>query len=130
MSTPLIGRNAVVMKGATEIGYCTGVRVGIDVDLVKEFKMGSDKPAVLESGNKSFTVSIDKMYLDSTYATDVLNGTKVTIEVRPAGTGTGKPKITISNVILTGWDLTIDQDGVIMESVEGEGDNITFGTQS
>jgi hypothetical protein len=130
MSTPLIGRNAVVMKGTTEIGYCTGVRVGIDVDLVKEFKMGSDKPAVLESGNKSFTVSIDKMFIDSTYATDVLNGTKVTIEVRPAGTGTGKPKITISNVILTGWDLTIDQDGVIMESVEGEGDNITFGTQS
>jgi hypothetical protein len=129
MSTPLIGRNAVVMKNTTEIGYCTGVRVGIDVDLVKEFKMGSDKPAILESGNKSFTVSIDKMFIDSTYATDVLNGTKVTIEVRPAGTGTGKPKITLSNVVLTGWEMTADQDGVIMESVEGEGDNITFGTQ-
>jgi hypothetical protein len=129
MSTPLIGRNAVVMKGAQEIGYCTGVRVGIDVDLYKEYKMGSDKPAVLESGNKSFTVSVDKMYLDSTYATDVLNGSKVTIEVRPAGTGTGKPKITLSNVVFTSWEMTADQDGVIMESVEGEGDGITFATQ-
>jgi hypothetical protein len=130
MSTPLIGRNAVVKKDTTEIGYCTGVRATIDVDLIKAYKFGSDKPAVLESGKKSFTVRIDKMYIDSTYATDVLNGTKVAIDVFPNGTGTGKPKITLSNVVLTGWDLTIDQDGVIMESVEGEADNVTFGTQS
>ena len=129
MSTPIVGRSAVVLKGANEIGFCTGVRVGIDVDLVKAYKMGSDKPAVLESGNKSFTVRVDKMFIDSANATDVLNGTKVTIEVRPAGSGAGKPKITLSNVVLTGWDLTVDQDGVIMESVEGEGDGITFGTQ-
>jgi len=129
MSTPIVGRNAVVLKGATEIGFCTGVKVGIDVDLIKEYKMGSDKPALLDSGNKSFTVSIDKMFIDSTYATDVLNGTKVTIEVRPAGTGTGKPKITLSNVVLTSWEMTAEQDGVVMESVEGEGDGITFGTQ-
>ena len=130
MSNPIVGRNAVVMKDSTEIGYCTGVRVGIDVDLIKQYKMGSDKPAVLESGNKSFTIRIDKMYIDSAFATDVLNGTKLTLEVRPDGTGSGKPKITLSNVVLTGWDLTIDQDGVILESVEGEADNITFGTQS
>jgi len=130
MSTPLLGRNAVVLKGATEIGYATGIRASIDVDLIKAFKLGSDKPAVLESGNKSFTVRIDKMYIDSTYATDVLNGTKVAIDVLPAGSGAGKPKITLTNVVLTGWDLTIDQDGVIMESVEGEADGITFGTQS
>jgi len=129
MSTPIVGRNAVVLKGATEIGFCTGVKVGIDVDLIKEYKMGSDKPALLDSGNKSFTVSIDKMFIDSTYATDVLNGTKVTIEVRPAGTGTGKPKITLSNVVMTSWEMTAEQDGVVMESVEGEGDGITFGTQ-
>jgi hypothetical protein len=129
MSTPLLGRNAVVKKGTEEIGYCTGIRVGIDVDLIKAYKLGSDKPAVLESGNKSFTVRIDKMYIDSTYATDVLNGTKVAIDVLPAGSGAGKPKITLTNVVLTGWDLTIDQDGVIMESVEGEADGITLATQ-
>jgi len=129
MSTPVIGRNAVVKKGTSEIGYATGVRVSIDVDLIKEFKIGSDKPAVLESGNKSFRVTVDKMYIDNTYATDVLNGTKVSIEIQPAGAGTGKPKITISNVVFTSWELTIDQDGVVMESVEGEGDSLTLATQ-
>jgi hypothetical protein len=91
--------------------------------------MGSDKPAILKDGNKSFRVRVEKMFIDSTYATNVLNGTSVTIEVRPAGTGTGKPKITLSNVIFTRWEMTADQDGVIMESVEGEGDGLTLGTQ-
>jgi len=129
---PLLGRNAVILKGATEIGYCSSVTVSIDVDLVKEYAIGGanpDKPAFLASGNKSFKVSIDKMYVDGAHANDVLNGTTLTIEVRPEGTGTGKPKITVSNVILNSWELSIEQDGVIMESVEGEGTSIAWGTQ-
>jgi len=129
---PLLGRNAVILKGATEIGYCNSVTVSIDVDLVKEYAIGGtnpDKPAFLASGNKSFKVSIDKMYVDGAHANDVLNGTALTIEVRPEGTGTGKPKITVSNVILNSWELSIEQDGVIMESVEGEGTGIAWGTQ-
>ena len=129
---PLLGRNAVILKGATEIGYCSSVTVSIDVDLVKEYAIGGanpDKPAFLASGNKSFKVSIDKMYVDGAHANDVLNGTALTIEVRPEGTGTGKPKITVSNVVLNSWELSIEQDGVIMESVEGEGTGIAWGTQ-
>jgi hypothetical protein len=129
---PLLGRNAVILKGATEIGYCSSVTVSIDVDLVKEYAIGGanpDKPAFLASGNKSFKVSIDKMYVDGAHATDVLNGSALTIEVRPEGTGTGKPKITVSNVVLNSWELNIAQDGVIMESVEGEGTSIAWGTQ-
>jgi len=129
---PLLGRNAVILKGATEIGYCSSVTVSIDVDLVKGYAIGGanpDKPAFLASGNKSFKVSIDKMYVDGAHANDVLNGTALTIEVRPEGTGTGKPKITVSNVVLNSWELSIEQDGVIMESVEGEGTGIAWGTQ-
>lgn len=129
MSMPLIGRNAVVKKGAVDIGYCIGVRVTIDVDLVKAYRIGSDMPAVIAAGNKTFRVSIEKMYVDNTYAQDVLNGTALTIEVQPAGTGAGKPKITLSNVIFNSWELTIDQGGVIMESIEGEGDSIAFAAQ-
>ena len=129
---PLLGRGAVILKGATEIGYCESVTVSIDVDLLKEYYIGGtspDKPAFLASGNKSFKVSIDRAYVDSTYANDVLNGTAVTIEVRPEGTGAGKPKITISNVVFNSWEMSIAQDGVIMESIEGEGTNIAWGTQ-
>lgn len=126
---PLLGRNAVILKGTAEIGYCEGVTVGIDVDLVKEYYLGSDKPQVLEAGNKSFPVSIDKAYIDNAFANDVLNGTKVTIEVRPKGTGAGLPKITVSNVVFNSWEMSIAQDGVILESIKGEGTDIAWGTQ-
>lgn len=130
MSTPIVGRNAVVKKDNEDIGYATGVRATIDADLVKAYKIGSDKPVVLESGNKTFRITIDKMYIDNAFAQDVISGSKVTIVIQPAGSGSGKPQITLSNVVFTGWELTVDQDGVVMESVEGEGDSITLGTGS
>ena len=130
MSSPIVGKNAVIQIDGEDVGYAKGVRVSIDVDLIKDYVIGSDTPAVLEAGNKSFSVSIEKMYIDNTYAQDVLNGTKVNIAVRPAGTGSGLPEITISNVVLNSWELSIEQDGIVMESVEGEGDSITFSTQT
>lgn len=130
MSSPIVGYKAVIQKDGEDIGYATGVTVGIDIDLIKEYSLGGATPQVLEAGNKTFTVSIDKMYIDNTYATDVLNGTAVTIVVRPAGTGSGLPEITLSNVVFNSWELSIEQDGVIMESVEGEAKSISFGTQS
>jgi len=129
---PLLGRNAVILKGTTEIGYCTSVSVSIDVNLIKEYYISGtspDKPAFLASGNKSFKVSIKRAYVDNAHANDVLAGTAVTIEVRPEGTGTGKPKITLSNVVFSSWEMSIEQDGVIMESIKGEGTNIAWGTQ-
>ena len=130
MSSPVLGKDAVIQIDGEDVGYAKGVRVSIDVDLIKDYVIGSDTPAVLEAGNKSFSVSIEKMFIDNTYAQDVLNGAKVNIVVRPAGTGSGLPEITISNVVLNSWELSIEQDGVVMESVSGEGDSITFGTQA
>jgi hypothetical protein len=128
MSTPVFGRQAKIKKGNVEVGYATGVRISIDVDLIKEYAIGSDSPAVVAAGPKTFTVDIDKMYIDNTYASDVLNGAEVDIEVAPKGIDAGNPKITIADVIFTSWELTIEAEGVIMESVKGEGKTLTLGT--
>ncbi|MBS7642772.1 MAG: hypothetical protein QW374_04950 [Candidatus Bathyarchaeia archaeon] len=130
MSTPIIGRRAIVKKGTSTIGYATDVSVSIDAELIKIYAIGDDKPVILDSGNKSFKISIEKMYIDNTYAQDILDGSKITIEILPDGVGIGKPRIALNNVILTSWELTIEQDGVIMESIEGEASAITFSTQS
>lgn len=130
MSTPLLGRDAVVLKGAVVIGYAKGVTVGIDHDLIKDYNLGSADPAVLEYGNTTFPVSIEKMYVDTTlFGSDILAKTKFSLEIRPQGTGAGKPKITLSNVVLTSWELTITQDGLIMEAVDGEATTLALGTQ-
>jgi len=130
MSTPLLGVDAVVQKDGSDIGHAKGVTVSLSVDLIKDYVLGSKTPAVLAAGNQSFSVSIEKMYVDNTYAQDVLNGTEVSIVVRPAGTGSGKPEITLSNVVFNSWELSVAQDGVVMESVEGEAKSMTLGTQT
>jgi hypothetical protein len=132
-TAPIVGRTAVIKKGTTEIGYCKSVSASIDVDLIKEYFLGGtnpDRPAVVISGNKSFKVSIEKAYIDKTYADDVINGTAVTISILPEGTGTGKPQIDVKDVIFTSWELSVEQDGIIMESIEGEGKSIEFLTQA
>lgn len=130
MSTPPLGREAVVLLDTVEVGYAEKVKESVDASLIKKYKLGSDKPAVLKSGNKTFRVEFGAMYLDKTYAEKVLNGTAVTIEVRPNGTGTGKEKHTYTGVILSKWGFEAAQDGVAGQDVGGEASDVAFGTQT
>ena len=127
MSTPIVGRNGVVKKGGTAIGYAKGVSISIGVDLIKDYSMDSNKPAIVEDGNQSYKVSVESMYVDNSYATVVLTGDAVDIELDPAGPGTGKPKVTVKNVVFTSWKLDQKQNGVVMQSMEGEGDDLELG---
>ena len=129
MSSPGLGKDAVIQVDSQDVGYAKGVTYRLTADIVKDYKIGSDDPAILESGNKTYAVSIEKMYIDNTYADDVLNGTKLSIVIRPLGTGTGKPEITLSNVVFNSYELSITQDGVVLESVEGEAASVTHSTQ-
>lgn len=128
MSTGIIGRNADIYVNEVLAGAAKGVTVGITADLIKDYVIGDDKPNVLASGNKSFPVSMDTLYIDKTYATLVLNGTPITVEIHPAGSGESDGKYTLSNVVLTSWEKTIAQEGLILESVSGEGKSITLPT--
>lgn len=130
MSTPIVGRNGVVKKDGAAIGYAKGVSVSISVELVKDYALNSNKPAILADGNQSYKVSVDKMYVDNTFGQMVLAGAPVDIELDPAGAGAGKPKITLVDVVFSSWKLDQKQNGVVMESVEGEGADIQFGSQS
>jgi len=35
LSGPFLGQNAIVKKGTTEIGYATGITIGMDIDTIK-----------------------------------------------------------------------------------------------
>jgi hypothetical protein len=124
VSTPIVGRNGVVKKAGTAIGYAKGVSVSISVELIKDYAMESNKPAILEDGNQSYKVTVESMYVDNTYASLVLAGDPVDIELDPAGNAVGKPKLTVKNVVFTNWKLDQKQTGVVMQSMDGEGDDL------
>ena len=126
MTDPSLGSEAVVKKGGTEIGYATGITSGINIDLIKEYIIGQANPGVLRSGPQTYPLRIDKMMLDTEFGNHVLNGDSVSFEFNPAGTAAGTPKVTISGVTLTSWEMTIRAEGVVMESLSGEGKVLTL----
>ncbi len=128
MSTPIVGRKGVVKKAGTAIGYAKGVSVSIGVELIKDYSMDSNKPAIVEDGNQSYKVSVESMYIDNSYAQIVLAGDPVDIELDPAGATAGKPNVTVKNVVFTSWKLDQKQTGVVMQSMDGEGDDLQLGT--
>jgi hypothetical protein len=123
----IIGRNADIYINGALAGAAKGVTVGISVDLIKDYVIGSQDPNVLAAGNRSYPVSIDTLYVDKTYATLVLNGTAITILIYPSGSPSPPgEEYTLNNVVLSNWEKAIPQDGVILESISGEGKTITL----
>ena len=128
-TSPVIGRNGSITVNGAEVGYVKGVTFDMDADVIKDYKFTSDLPAVLESGNKSFKFKFEKMYIDTTYATLVLNGTKITILLGPANcTPTGQPKYTLSNAIIFHHGFRDEQSGIVIEDGSGEAASLTLGT--
>lgn len=128
-TTPVLGRNGSITISGTEVGYVKGVTFDLEAEVIKEYKFTSDLPIVLESGNKSFKFKFEKMYIDTTYATMVLNGTKVTILLGPANsTPSGQPKYTLNNSIIFHHGFRDQQDGIVIEEGSGEASSLTIGT--
>ena len=126
---PMIGRLAVITMGGTAIGSANNMSCSIDSSIIKDYVNGSQVPAILAAGNQSFKFSCGKLFIDGTYATQVLSGTPVTIIVYPSGTTvTGNTKFTLGGAVFDKWALKSDQKGIIGEDVSGEAATFTVGT--
>ena len=127
MAGPYVGSDAVVKKGGTEIGYATGLKIGMDLDSIKEYAIGDADPKVFKTTTKSYPVSIDMMCMDTAYGNIIQDGDTCSIVVTPGGTEVGSPSFTIGNVSFTSWEITLDPGGVVMEAISGEGTLLTIG---
>jgi sporulation protein YlmC with PRC-barrel domain len=120
----LIGRNGVITIATVAVGSVKNINVDISAEKLKEYVMGNDKPDSLDAGNKSFTFSIDKLFVDSTHINQVMNGTVVAIAFSPAGTSA--QKYTINSAILDKGSIKQSQGGYVMHNVTGEGMGLTW----
>jgi hypothetical protein len=127
MSTPDIGRIAEVKLAGVVVGYCKGVTLSIAGAIIKDYALNSDLPSAVKAGNKSFTVDIAVMFIDETYAEAILANAPVEIIIGPQGSTTGKPKFTVTGVVLSKWDLQVKQDAIVLSNVSGEGAGLTIG---
>ena len=135
-TTPVLSRNAVVQVGGTAIGFLTDFTMDVKAEMIKEYVCssgGSPSPAFTASGNQSYTFKASALYVPANYAallTDVLNGTLVTVIWGPQGTstGSGTPKITLSNVVLTAYSVKNGQKGTIANDISGEAQSVATST--
>jgi virulence-associated protein VapD len=128
-TSPGLGRNGSITINGAEAGYITNVTFDMDAAILKDYKFTSDIPAVLESGNKTFKFAFDRMYIDTTYASLVLAGTKMTILLGPMNsTPSGQPKYTLSNAIIFHHSFRDQQGGIVMENGTGEAASVVVAT--
>jgi sporulation protein YlmC with PRC-barrel domain len=125
----VVGKNAIIQIGGTTVGMIQNVTANLSADSIKEYVCdGTGKPAILAQGNKSFKFTYKKLFVDSTNATSLLNGTPADVVLAPAGTSGGNTKVTLKNVVLLSNDISWDSKGVVAESGGGEGTDYVIST--
>jgi hypothetical protein len=132
MSSPFKPLVASIKIGDSTIGagLTTSSSLSFSLDVEEYYGLGDQGKPTLVKGNKHFAGTIEKAYIDKTYAELVLGGTAADITFYPEGTGTGKQTITVKNAILTTWEFKMDEDDIVAESLEFVGDELQFGTQT
>ena len=116
--------------------FLTDFTMDVKAEMIKEYVCasgGSPSPAFTASGNQSYTFKASALYVPANYAallTDVLNGSLVTVIWGPQGTttGSGTPKITLSNVVLTAYSVKNGQKGTIANDISGEAQSVATST--
>lgn len=115
-------KDATATLDGTAVGYAKTITIGVSADLIKQHTMDSQDPAILKTGNRSYPISIDKLFIDSTHINQVTAGTAINLVVTPSGGDT----YTVDSVILNNWELSISDPGALMSKVSGEGYSITI----
>ena len=128
MSTPIIGRNAKIEKDGVRIAFAKGVTVSCSADEIKDYSLNRVAPAVLVAGNQSYTFTIDRIYIDNTYADLYKAGTPFDLAFLPSGTTSiGSLKELLEDCVILKWQNKWDMGTIVLESVNGSAKTLTTG---
>ena len=124
----LHGKDAVVHVGGTNIGQATGFTVDTTHDIVEDTALGSSMKSYVV-GRGTFTASIDMSFDDDdTAQTSLVQGSSLSFEFMPEGSGSGERKFSGTGII-TGMSVGVTLDGVTTRTVSLQGNGgLTIGT--
>ncbi len=124
MSTPILGRNARLLKGGVAIGYGKNISVKASAELIKEYSMDSLTPAVTGAGKQTFTWTCERLFTDDTYLADLLAGTQFDLVFAPEGTPTNGNEETWTNCTILSCERTAGESGGLLEKLSGEAESV------
>jgi hypothetical protein len=125
MSTPVLGRNARLIKGNTPIGYGKNISVKASAELIKEYSMDSLTPAVSGAGKQSFAWSMERLFTDKTYLALLIAGTSFDLIFAPEGTPiVGTQYETWHDCVILSCERTAGETGGVLEKISGEAGSV------
>jgi hypothetical protein len=125
MSTPVLGRNARLIKGNTPIGYGKNISVKASAELIKEYSMDSLTPAVSGAGKQSFAWSMERLFTDKTYLALLIAGTSFDLIFAPEGTPiVGTQYETWHDCVILSCERTAGESGGVLEKISGEAGSV------
>jgi hypothetical protein len=120
MSVEIHSRDAVIYIGGADAGWGKDCTVKVSNTVIRDYKIGSTLQSTLEYGPDAIEFTMKKGYVDGTFLGYISGHTKLSVELRPQGTGAGKPKTTISNLVLKSFNRTLTRNAIILEDITGE----------
>jgi hypothetical protein len=127
MSTPLIGRNARLVKDGQPIGYCKNISVKATQEMIKDYSMDSNDPAVSGPGKRTFTWSAERLFTDKTYLQLLLDGTQFDLVFAPDGSPLNASLYeTWNDCTVLSCERKAGETGAVLENVSGESQSVTF----
>ena len=125
MSTPVLGRNARLLKAGIAIGYGKNISVKATAEIIKDYSMDSLTPAVTGAGKQSFAWTCERLFTDSANISLLLAGTKFDLIFAPEGTPLGSVYETWSNCTILSCERTAGESGGLLEKISGEAEGVT-----
>ena len=122
---PVLGRNARLYKDSVVIGYGKNISVKASAEIIKEYSMDSLEPCIVAPGKQTFSWSAEKLYVDGSWMTLLLDGTEFTIVFQPAGSYVSVPYETWSGCVVLNVERTAGETGGVLEKVDGEATSVT-----
>jgi hypothetical protein len=125
MSVPVLGRNARLKQGTTEIGYGKNISVKASAEIIKDYSMDALTPAVSGAGKQTFTWSMERLFTDATYLALLLAGTKFDLVFEPEGSAASTNDETWTDCIILNCERTAGETGGVLEKISGEAEGVT-----
>jgi hypothetical protein len=125
-----VGMNGVVQVNTVAVANLKNATFSIKNDNVEEFVCnGQITPALLAATNQHCEIKAEQLWTDDALLTLAQTpSTAVTIIIGPAGTTSGKPKYTFTNVVITQLDLKWDQKSAVSNNFSAKGILSAVGT--
>lgn len=120
MSVEVHSRDALIFIGGADAGWGKDCNFKVTNTPIKDRKLGATLPSTLEYGEDTVEFTMKKGYVDNTFLGYIGAHTKISVELRPKGTGAGLPKTAISNIVLKSFTRTTTRNAIIIEDVTGE----------